>query len=204
VRRKKRTLYALALLILLGASLMLFILAADEQSVLSSGSPAADSVRLQDLIAKGPGANKHVELNDFYIGRQYIYTAKLVQFKDVYLPLFPLGQQEDASHLHLLLWIRNDRNSNQRLIQDYQDLDRFVTELRRSPRAVTGVLRKPIERVRALTIEAYPGTDREALLILSARDFPTQQSVNVLWGLSALCMAGAAGFAIAYWRSRFQ
>jgi hypothetical protein len=69
---------------------------------------------------------------------------------------------------------------------------------------VTGVLRKPIERVRALTLEAYPGTDRESLLVLSARDFPTQQSVNVLSSLSALCLAGAAGFAIAYWRSRFQ
>jgi len=181
---------------------MLFILAADEQSVLSSGSPAANRVRLQDLMTKAPGENKHVQLTDFYIGKQYIYTAKLVQFKEVYLPLFPKGWPEDASNLHLLLWLRNDRNSNERFIESEQDLDQFVSELNRSARSVTGVLRKPIARVRALTIEAYPGTDRESLGILWARDFPTQQSVNVLWSISAFCLALAAGLAVAYWRSR--
>ena len=202
MRRKKRTLYALALLVLAGASLMLFILAADEQLVLSSGSPAADRVHLQNLMNKGPGENKHVELTDFYIGKQYIYTAKLVQFREVYLPLFPKGWPEDSRNLHLLLWLRNDRNSNERFIESEQDLDQFVSELNRSPRTVTGVLRKPIERVRALTIEAYPGTDRESLRILWARDFPTQQSVSALWSISAFCLALAAGLAVAYWRAR--
>jgi len=173
---------------------MLFVLAADEQSVLASGSPAADSVRLQDLITKGPGKNKHVELRDFYIGRQYIYTANLVQFKEVYLPLFPKGQPEDGSNLHLLLWLRNDRNSNERFIESGQDLDHFVSELNRSSRSVTGVLRKPIEHVRALTTEAYPGTDRESLQVLWARDLPSEQSVNILWSILAFCLAEATGF----------
>ena len=39
--KKKKALYALAVLIFLGASLVLFIVAAEEQSVPSSGLPAA-------------------------------------------------------------------------------------------------------------------------------------------------------------------
>jgi hypothetical protein len=198
VKRKIKALYGLAVLILFGASLMLFILASDEQSILSSGLPAAASIRLQDLITKGPGKNKHVQLVDFYIGKQYIYASKLVQFKEVYLPAFPEGQPENASNLHLLLWIRNDRNSNTRLIENEQDLNRFVAEFNRSPRSITGVLRKPIDRVRTVAAEAYPGLDRESLQILWARDFPSQQSVNVLWSILMLCLAGALSCARMY------
>jgi len=53
--RKKKALYALAMLVLLGCGLIMFIIAADEQSVISSGLPAADTIRLQDLITQGSG-----------------------------------------------------------------------------------------------------------------------------------------------------
>jgi len=53
--RKKKALYALAMLVLLGCGLIMFIIAADEQSVISSGLPAADRIRLQDLITQGSG-----------------------------------------------------------------------------------------------------------------------------------------------------
>ena len=85
--KKKKAFYALAVMILLGAGLVLFIVAAEEQSVISSGLPAADRIRLHDLITQGSGKNKHVELVDFYFGKQYIYAAKLVQFRDVYVPV---------------------------------------------------------------------------------------------------------------------
>jgi hypothetical protein len=200
VKRKKKALCALAFMIFLGASLMLFILASDEQSVLSSGLPAADTIPLRDLITEGPGKNKHIELVDSYIGKQYIYARKMVEFKEVYLPLFPKGQPEIASNLHLLLWIRNDRNSDERLIENEPDLDRFVAEFNRSPRSIIGVLRTPIDRVRTLTADAYPGTDRGSLQILRARNFPSQQSVNVLWSMLMFCLAGAAACALVYWR----
>jgi hypothetical protein len=87
--KKKKAFYALAVMIFLGAGLALFIIGADEQSVISSGAPAAEKIRLQELITRGSGKNKHVELADFYFGKQYIYTAKLVQFRDVYVPVFP-------------------------------------------------------------------------------------------------------------------
>src|SRR5258707_14332601 len=99
-------------MIFLGAGLALFIVAAEEQSVASSGSPAADRIRLQDLITKGSGKNKHVELVDFYFGKRFIYTTELVQFNEVYMPVLPSGQAESASNLQVLVWIRNDRNSN--------------------------------------------------------------------------------------------
>jgi hypothetical protein len=99
-RKKKTALYALAVLALLGCSLVMFIIAADEQSVISSGMPAADRIRLQDLITQGPGKNKHVELVDFYFGKRFIYTTELVQFNEVYVPVFPSGQPESASNLH--------------------------------------------------------------------------------------------------------
>src|SRR5262249_51816551 len=154
-----------------------------------------------DLITKAPSKNKHVQLMDFYIGKQYIYATKMVQFKEVYLPLFPNGEPENASNLHMLLWIRNHRNSNERLIENEQDLDRFVADFNRSPRSMAGVLRKPIDRVRTLAADGYPGLDRESLQLLWARDFPTQESVNVLWSILIFCLAAAAACAVVYRRN---
>jgi hypothetical protein len=162
--------------------------------------PAADRIRLQDLITQGSGKNKHIELVDFYFGKQYIYAAKLVQFRDVYVPVFPNGESENAGKLQILLWIRNDRNSNEPLVESQQDLDRFVTEFNRRPRSVTGILRKPTDKVRTLTADAYPGTNRQSLQILWARHFPDQQSINVLWGIWTLCLVAAVACAVAYRR----
>jgi hypothetical protein len=201
--KKKKALYALAVLIFLGASLVLFIVAADEQSIISSGLPAAQRLSLHNFITQGISGNKHIELAGFYFGKQYIYATKLVQFQDVYLPVFSDGEPENASNLRILVWIRNDRNSNERLIESAQDLDRFVADFNRSPRPITGVLRQPTDRVRTLTADAYPGTNGQslrALQVLWARHFPTQESTNVLWGLCALCLMAAAACAVAYRR----
>src|SRR6202040_3429695 len=186
--KKKKALYALAMLVLLGCGLMMFTIAAQEQSVASSGSPAADRVRLQDLITKGPGKNKHVELVDFYFGKRFIYTTELVQFNEVYVPVFPSGQSETASNLQVLVWIRNDRNSNEPLLQSTQDLGRFVAQSNRYPKSVTGVLRQPTERVRSLTADAYPGTNRQSLQVLWARDFPAQDSIDVQSSICVACL----------------
>jgi len=198
--KKKKALYALAVLIFLGASLALFIVAADEQSIISSGQPAAQRISLHNFITQGFGRNKHIELADFYFGKQYIYATKLVQFQDVYLPVFADGEPENASNLRILLWIRNDRNSNERLIESAQDLDRFVADFNRRPRSITGVLRQPTDRVRTLTADAYPGTNGQSLQVLWARHFPTQQSINFLWGICALCLVAAAACVVAYRR----
>ena len=198
--KKKKALYALAVLIFLGASLVLFIVAADEQSIISSGQSAAQRISLHNFITQGFGSNKHVELADFYFGKQYIYATKLVQFQDVYLPVFSDGEPENANNLRVLVWIRNDRNSNERLIESTQDLDRFVADFNRRPRPITGVLKQPIGRVRALTVDAYPGTDGQSLQVLWARHFPDQESINVLWGICALCLVAAAACAVAYKR----
>jgi len=146
--------------------------------------------------------DKHVELADFYFGKTFIYTTELVQFNEVYVPMFPSGQPEDGRNLHLLLLTRNDRNSNEPLIQTRGELGRFVAEFNRDPRSVTGVLRKPIDRVRSLTAEAYPGTNGQSLQVLWARDFPTQDSANILWSICVLCLVGAAACAVAYRRQR--
>ena len=198
--KKKKAFYALAVMIFLGAGLALFIIAADEQSVISSGAPAAEKIRLQELMTRGSGNNKHVELADFYFGKQYIYTAKLVQFRDVYVPVFPNGQAENPSNLQVLIWIRNDRNSDEPLIESQQDLDRFVAEFNRHPRSLTGILRKPTDKVRTLTADAYPGMNRQSLQVLWARHFPAQQSINILWSIWTLCLLVAAVCAVAYWR----
>jgi hypothetical protein len=197
--KKKKALYALGVLIFLGASLALFIIAADEQSIISSGQPSAQRISLRDLITQGVGQNKHVELAGFYFGKQYIYATKLVQFQDVYLPVFADGEPENASNLRILLWIRNDRNSNERLMESAQDLDRFVADFNRRPRSITGVLRQTANRVRTLTAHAYPGTNGQSLQVLWARHFPAQESINVLWGICALCLVAAA-CAVAYRR----
>ena len=44
----------------------------------------------------------------------HVSRVQLVQFRDVYLPLFPNQQPENAGNLRVLLWIRNDRHSNER------------------------------------------------------------------------------------------
>ena len=201
-RKKAKALYALAMLGLFGCGLTVFILAADEQSIISSGLAAADKISLQELITQGSSRNKHVELADFYFGKTFIYTTELVQFNEVYVPMFPSGQPEDGRNLHLLLLIRNDRNSNEPLIQTRGELGRFVAEFNRDPSSVTGVLRKPIGRVRSLTSEAYPGTNGQSLQVLWARDFPTQDSADILWSVCVLCLVGAAACAVAYRRQR--
>jgi len=201
---KKKALYALAMLVLLGCGLIMFIIAADEQSVILSGLPAADRIRLQDLSAQGSAKNKHVELLDFYFDKRFIYTTELAQFNDVYVPVFPSGQSESANNLQVLVWIRNDRNSNEPLLQNAQDLGRFVAQFNRYPRSVTGVLRQPTERVRSLTADAYPGMNGQSLQILWARDFPTQDSVNVQWSICLACLVAAAVCAVAYKRYRLR
>jgi len=68
--KNTKAICALGILIFFGAGLMVFIIAADEQSVISSGARVPDKIRLQDLATRGPGSNKHIELSDFYFGRQ--------------------------------------------------------------------------------------------------------------------------------------
>lgn len=198
--RKTKALFALGMLICFGAAMLLFIIAADEQSIISSGSRTTEKVRLQDLMKRGSASNKHIELTDFYFGRRYIYAAKLVQFKEVYVPVFPIGETEAGDHLQLLVWIRNDRNSNQRLIESEQDLDQLVAEFNRGGKTLSGVLRKPIDRVQSLTVEAYPGTNASALRVLWARDFPDQKNVNIVWIGMSFCLVAAAACGIAYRR----
>jgi hypothetical protein len=103
--KKTKAVYALAMLCLFGFALLAFILAANEQSVISSGSPAVNRISLQDLVAQGPGKNKHIELVDFYFGRTFIYTTELVQFNEVYVPVFPRREPEDGANLRL--WARH-------------------------------------------------------------------------------------------------
>jgi hypothetical protein len=199
-RQKLKAFYAMAMLICFGSSLMVFVMAADEQSIVSGGQPDANTVSLQSLIARGPGTNRHLALTDFFFGKQYVFTSQLVQFNEVYVPLFPKGQAEDGGNLHLLLWIRNDRNSNQPLIQNQRQLDEFVAGLRRNPGAISGVLHSLPTTVRKLTAEAYPGTDTQSLQALWARDFPDQHSANLLWGVLGLCLAGGCAGLVAYRR----
>ena len=184
-----------------GSALMVFIIAADEQSVLSSGVSAPDRIRLQDLVAQGSGNNKHIALSDFYFGRQYIYATKLVQFEEVYVPIFPEGQPENGANLRILVWIRNDRNSNQRLIQNERDLDQFVADFNRHPQSVSGILRQPTGRVRQLAAEAYPGASTGSLQVLWARHYPEAQFVNLLWALLGVLLVAAGLSAVAYRRA---
>jgi hypothetical protein len=199
-RKKLKALYALAMLICLGSSLLVFVMAADEQRIVSGGQPDAHNISLQTLIAEGPGSNKHLTLTDFFFGKQYVFTTKLVQFNEVYVPMFPKGQAEDARNLHLLLWIRNDQYSNQPLIENPQQLDELVARVIRNPASLSGVLHSPPTTVRKLTADAYPGTDTQSLQALWARTFPNQQSANLLWGVMGLCFAGGCAFFVAYRR----
>lgn len=198
--KKLKAIYALTMLMCLGTGLLLFVLAADEQHIVSNGQPEANKISLQELITHGPGANKHIELTDFFFGKQYVYTTKLVQFKEVYVPLFAKGMAEDGSNLHLLLWIRNDQKSNQPLIENQQQLDEFVAGFNRNPSSVSGVLHTPQDTVRKLTADAYPGIDARALQVLWARNFPDQQATNMLWGLMALSIAAGCVLFGAYRR----
>jgi len=184
-----------------GSALMVFIIAADEQSMISSGVSVPDRIRLQDLITRGPGNNKHIALSDFYFGRQYIYATKLVQFEEVYVPIFPEGQPENGGNLRILVWIRNDRNSNQRLIQNERDLDQFVADFNRHPQSVRGILRQPTGRVRQLAAEAYRGASTGSLQVLWARHYPEAQFVNLLWALLGVLLVAAGLSAVAYRRA---
>ena len=201
-RKKLKALFAVAMMICFGSSLLVFVMAADEQSIVSGGQPQANTISLQRLIAHGPGTNRHLTLTGFFLGKQYVFTTSLVQFNEVYVPIFPKGETEDARNLHVLLWIRNDRKSNQPLIENQQQLDEFVDGVNRNSDSVSGVLHSPPSTVRRRTADAYPGTDTESLQALWARNFPDQQSANLLWGVLGVCLAGGCAFAVAYRRCR--
>jgi hypothetical protein len=101
-----------------------------------------------------------------------------------------------------LVWIRNDRHSNEPLLQSTQGLGRFVAQFNQHPRSVTGVLRQPTDRVRSLTADAYPGMNGQSLQVLWAREFPTQDSINIQWSICAASFVAAAVCAVAYKRQR--
>ena len=132
---------------LFGTALMVFIFAANEQSVITSGLPAAHRISLQDLVAHGAGTNKHIELVDFYCGKSFVYTTELIQFNEVYVPVFARGEPEDGANLRLLLLIRNDRHSNEPLIQTREELDRFVGEFNRDSKSVAGASSSVLNRL---------------------------------------------------------
>ncbi|PWT99845.1 MAG: hypothetical protein C5B53_04840 [Candidatus Melainabacteria bacterium] len=185
---KAKKLAALIALSLFGAALMLFIIVADEQSILASGSLGPARMTLSELIEKGPGTNKHIELTNFNFGKSFVYDTKLVQFRDVYLPIFPNNQPQDAKNLKVLVWIRNDRTSNEPLIETREQVEQFIASFDNHPKTVKGVLRKPFSDVGKLTLELYPGIDTNSLLLLWARNFPSQDSVNNLWMACAACV----------------
>jgi hypothetical protein len=196
IRNKLKAIYALAMLMCFGSSLLVFVMAADEQSIVSGGQPDANTISLRSLIAQGPGTNRHLALSDFVFGKQYVFTTQLVRFDEVYVPMFPKGQAEDARNLHLLLWIRNDRNSNQAAIENQQQLDEFVAGMNRNPGSISGVLHSLPTTVRKLTAKAYPWTDTQSLQALWARNFPDQRSANLRWWPRPLscwrCFGGTA------------
>lgn len=197
---KKKAIYGFAMILFASASLGVFILASSEQLLLSTGSPNAEKIRLPELTAQRSSTNNHIELSGFYFGTKYVYGAELVQFNEVYLPIFLIGEPEDGSHLQVLVWIRNDRNSNERFIGSRKDLDDFVSKYNRAPRAVSGVLQKPTSEIRQLTAEAYPGVKSEALQVLWARDFPSRRSTAYLWDLWLACLIVMVVFGVAFRR----
>jgi hypothetical protein len=201
---KKTKLSALAMLSLFGLAMVLFIIASDEQSIRSGGTSEATRMTLKELVAKDPPLNKHIELTAFDFGKVFIYNAKLVQFKDVYLPVFPQGEEQSVKNLKLLIWIRNDQNSNEPLIETRQQLEQFVSDFQKHPTAITGVLKHSLTTVNNLTLDAYPGADTNSLRLLWARKFPTQESTNTLWGLCALSFVAsiAFGFCLKVWKGK--
>jgi hypothetical protein len=92
-RKRSKALCALAVLVLFGASSMMFVLAADEQSIISSGLPTADKINLQELSAQGNRRNRHVEVADFHFGKTFVDTTDLIQFNEVYVPMFANGSR---------------------------------------------------------------------------------------------------------------
>jgi hypothetical protein len=191
---KKTKLFAIAMFLFLGLAMVLYIVASDEQSIRSGGTSEAVRMTLKELVAKRPAVNQHIELTAFDFGKVFIYNTKLVQFKEVYLPVFPQGEEQSAKNVKLLIWIRNDQNSNEPLIETRQQLEQFVSDFEKHPTAITGVLKRSLANVNNLTLDAYPGADTNALLLLWARKFPSQESTNTLWGLCALCLVSGIAF----------
>lgn len=68
------------------------------------------------------------------------------------------------------------------------------------PTSISGVLRKPIDRVKTLSVEAYPGTNRDSLQVLGARNFLDQPTINIIWSFCMLCLIAAAACTMAFLR----
>jgi hypothetical protein len=90
--------------------------------------PAADRIRLQDLIAQGSAKNKHVELRDFYFGTRFIHRAGIVMHsEDGFVLSYPLGMLILVWSTAIMRPRRNMEKGNFTMQARAFDYDTFMT-----------------------------------------------------------------------------
>jgi hypothetical protein len=84
----KGILIALAILMLL-FGFILVMWSRQEQGLADRARPEPQVLRLEQLIANGPGDNVHVEITEFDFGAGYVVEEENGSWKEVWIPVYP-------------------------------------------------------------------------------------------------------------------
>jgi hypothetical protein len=154
-----------------------------------------EEMRLQDLIARGPGGNPHLLLTDYELCDNLVYESRGAAnspWTGVWVPIVPRGAA--------------DRVPGQRLAPQQVQAILFTTrasdgaDLERrcaGPRLqglVTNRIMSLGSKERKLLAESYPGTDFSRCIIFQEGRRPSSlTTVFLMGGGVALCLAAGAG-----------
>ena len=164
-----------------------------EYSLGAYATKEPEQIRLQDLIARGPGGNPHVLLTDYELCDNFVYETKGgSHWTGVWVPIVPRGaagpgpgQGLRPQRVQAILF--STRVSNEAELPQRCGGPRLQG-------LVTNRIMSLGSEERRLLAESYPGTDFSRCLIFQEGRQPSSlTTVALLGGGSALCLAAGAG-----------
>lgn len=175
---------------------LLWWAASVEQAILDGTSPGPREVELAELLAKGPGVNRHVLVTGFKVAAQVAVKEKEAsRWAGVVAELLTPGQDEVKGPVLAVLYLDST--------QGRADLDRIAAAGRVRALSLQGITEFPSSRwsqVSELTEGRAPST--APMRLVFEPELPTSQSVGHIWILAWIVLGvgviSALGFAIAW------
>jgi hypothetical protein len=168
------------ILLLLG---FCFLMLGRGQWVLAShASPEPQTLFLQDLIAKGPGDNRHVRVTQFTFGDGYVVEGLHGGWDEVWIPVYPASGTEvgDPGHpradpFAVLIHTRKPRSKDE--LARYCDTTTVIQGVMLSDHGAPAGW----SEIGGKLLAMYPGTDLENCRVIYEGDRPwSPSSVNAI------------------------
>lgn len=216
MQRNKFSFTALSAMIFGCTALILLIMSAEETTLLGGSTLEPKAITLSELVKSeidtsnkstaGKRRNKHFQLTNYQFGKVVIYDSRIVDVRDLYLPVFEAGHVDDPHSLRLLIWLRNDQTSNEPHVRDISQFEPFIRKCVAEKHAFQGFLHDSNSIVSKLVEEAYPGCDTKSIKLLWCRTMPDKNVVAHIcfgWLVSALlCLSFTVIFIVQQRRNK--